>query len=141
MLSSFNHVLLFATLQTVACQTLLSMGFSRQEYWSGLPCPPPGDLSSLGIKPRSPASSASQAGSLPLSHQGSPFLSLYPDIILGGGRGRRLPSWGRKPSREIKPLTVTWPHLYPKENDFPLVRKLKLFFQACYQRQGLLRTN
>ena len=36
--------LLFATLWTVACQAPLSMGFSRQEYWSGLACPPPGDL-------------------------------------------------------------------------------------------------
>ena len=36
---------------TVACQTPLSMGFSRQEYWSGLPCPPPEDLPDLGIEP------------------------------------------------------------------------------------------
>ena len=42
-----------ATLWTVAHQTPLSMGFSRQEYWSGLPCPPPGDLPNLGIKPAS----------------------------------------------------------------------------------------
>ena len=38
-----------------ARQAPLSMGFSRQEYWSGLPCPPPGDLPNPGIKPRSPA--------------------------------------------------------------------------------------
>ena len=42
-------------LWTLAYQTLLSMEFSRQEYWSGLPCPPPGDLPHLGIKLRSPA--------------------------------------------------------------------------------------
>ena len=36
---------------TVACQALLSMEFSRQEYWSGLPCPPPGDLPDPGIEP------------------------------------------------------------------------------------------
>ena len=53
MLSHFNHVWLFATLWTAACQTPLSMGFSRQEYWSGLPCPPPGYLPDLGIKPTS----------------------------------------------------------------------------------------
>ena len=47
---------------TVAHQTSLSMGFSRQEYWSGLLCPPPGDLPNPGIKPRS---SALQADSLP----------------------------------------------------------------------------
>ena len=44
MLSCLSHVRLFATLWTVACQAPLSMAFSRQEYWSGLPCPPPGDL-------------------------------------------------------------------------------------------------
>ena len=42
------------TPQTVAHQAALSMGFSRQEYWSGLPRPPPGDLSNSGIKPWSP---------------------------------------------------------------------------------------
>ena len=44
MLSHFNRVLLFVTLWTIACQAPLSMGFSRQEYWSGLPCPPPENL-------------------------------------------------------------------------------------------------
>ena len=53
MLSRFSHVQLFATLWTVACQAPLSMGLSRQEYWSGLPCPPPRDLSDLGIEPMS----------------------------------------------------------------------------------------
>ena len=43
MLSHFSHVRLFATLWTVGHQAPWSMGFSRQEYWSGLPCPPPGD--------------------------------------------------------------------------------------------------
>ena len=42
------------TLWAVACQAPLSMGFSRQEYCSGLPCPPPGDLPDQGIKPVSP---------------------------------------------------------------------------------------
>ena len=48
-------VLLFVTSCTVAHQAPLSMWFSRQEYWSGLPCPPPGDLPNSGIEPRSPA--------------------------------------------------------------------------------------
>ena len=43
----------FVTLWTVACQSPPSMGFSRQEYWNGLPCPPPGDLPDPGIKPTS----------------------------------------------------------------------------------------
>ena len=51
-----------ATPRTVAHKTPLSMGFSRQEYWSGLPCPPPGDPPDPGMEPRSPAL---QADSLP----------------------------------------------------------------------------
>ena len=70
-LSSFSRVQCFVTLWTVARQAPLSMGFSRQEYWSGLPCPPPVDLPDPGIQPRSPTL---QADSLPLSHQGSLLL-------------------------------------------------------------------
>ena len=57
-LSHFSHVWLFETLWAVACQAPLSIGFSRQEYWSELPCPPPGDLPNQGKGPaslRSPA--------------------------------------------------------------------------------------
>ena len=53
MLSLFSHVQLFATLWMVANQAPLSTGFSWQEYWSGLPCSPPGDLPDPGIKPES----------------------------------------------------------------------------------------
>ena len=56
--SGFSCVQLFAVLRTVADQAPLSMGFSRQEYWSGLPCPLPGDLPNLGIKPISLTSPA-----------------------------------------------------------------------------------
>ena len=48
MLGRFSRVQLFVTLWAVAHQASLSMGFSRQEYWSGLPCPSPGDLPNLG---------------------------------------------------------------------------------------------
>ena len=48
-LGHFSCVQLFVTLWTVACQAPLSMGFSRQEYWSEFPCPPPGDLPDPGI--------------------------------------------------------------------------------------------
>ena len=68
----FSHFWLFATPWTVARQAPLSMGFSRQEYWSGLPCPLPGDLPDPEIEPVSPASPVLQADSLPLSHQVSP---------------------------------------------------------------------
>ena len=50
----FSHVPLFA-IQTIAHQASLSIGFSGQEYWSGLPFPSPGDLTDPGIEPRSPA--------------------------------------------------------------------------------------
>ena len=59
---SLSYVQLPATLWTVARQALLSMGFSRQEYWSGFPCPPPGDLSNPRIKPMSFMSPALAAG-------------------------------------------------------------------------------
>ena len=73
-----SHVLLFATPWTVALQAPLSMGFSRQEYWGGLPFLSPGDLPNPGIEPRSPAL---QADSLPdeppgkLAHSNLPIWS------------------------------------------------------------------
>ena len=63
---SLSCIGLFATLWTVARQAPQSMGFSRQEYWSGLPFPSPGDLNNSGIEPTSPVSLALQANSLPL---------------------------------------------------------------------------
>ena len=72
MLNRFSHVRLFATPWTVAYQAPLSMGFSRQEYWSGLPCPSPGDLPNLTTELASPAALALQVDSLPLSQWGGP---------------------------------------------------------------------
>ena len=62
MVSHFSCVRLFATLWTVARQAPMSMGFSRQECWRELPCPPPGDLSNPGIEPASLTSPASASG-------------------------------------------------------------------------------
>ena len=67
MLSHFSHVQLFATLWTVALQAPLSMGFSRQEYWSGLPFPSQGVLPSPGIEPISLTSPALAGGFLTAS--------------------------------------------------------------------------
>ena len=65
-MSVLSHsVQLFATLWTVAHQAPLSMGFSRQEYWSGLPFPSPGDFPTQGLETMSPASPALWADSLP----------------------------------------------------------------------------
>ena len=71
MLSRFSCVQLFETLWTVACQAPLSIGFSRQN-WSGLPCPPPGDLPDPGIKPTSLMSPALTGRFFPLVPPGKP---------------------------------------------------------------------
>ena len=69
-MKSLSHVRLFATPWTVAYQVPPSMGFSRQECWSGLPFPSPGDLPDPGIEPRSPAL---QADALPSEPPGKPL--------------------------------------------------------------------
>ena len=69
---ALSGVQLIATQRTITHQALESIGFSRQEYWSGLPFPSPGDLPDPGIEPSSPVSSALQADSLPVSHWASP---------------------------------------------------------------------
>ena len=69
MLSHFYCVQLFAVPWTAAFQAPLSMGFFKQEYWSELPCPPPGDLPNPGIEPKSPTV---QVDSLLSEPQGKP---------------------------------------------------------------------
>ena len=70
---SLSRVRLFATPWTVTYQAPLSMGFSRQECWSGLPFPSPGDLPDPGIEPGSPAL---QADALPSEPPGKPPVGL-----------------------------------------------------------------
>ena len=72
---SLSPVQLFATPSTVVYQASPSMGFFRQEYWSGLPFPSPGDLPDPGIEPRSPASSAD---ALPSEPGNQSFLCSWP---------------------------------------------------------------
>ena len=68
---------------TAAHQAPLSMGFSRQEYWSGLPCPPPGDLPDPGIEPISLVSLALQADSLPTEPPGKPNVKYKWKLLFG----------------------------------------------------------
>ena len=78
---SFSRVRLFAIPWTVAHQAPLSMGFSRREYWSGLPFPSPGDLPNPGIEPRSPALQADALTSEPplfLIHSGKDYFENKP---------------------------------------------------------------
>ena len=80
MLNRFSCVQLFVTPWTVALQALLSVGFSRQEYWSGLPCPPPRDLLDPRIEPASPTL---QVDSSPADPLGKPIYiySVYMYIL------------------------------------------------------------
>ena len=71
-----SHVRLIAIPWTVACQAPPFMEFSRQEYWSGLPFPSPGDLPNLGIEPRSPTL---QADALPSELPGKMSLQFTPN--------------------------------------------------------------
>ena len=75
-----SHVQLFETPWTVGHQVALSMKFSRQEYWSGLPFLSPGDLPDSGIEHRSPVLQVDSFHNL--SHQGSPHLPSCTDLIL-----------------------------------------------------------
>ena len=81
---SLSRVQLFATLWTVTYQASPSMGFSRQEYWSGLPFPSPGDLPDPGIEPGSPALQAnaltSEPPGKPNCHQFCSFRQLPPPL-------------------------------------------------------------
>ena len=81
-----SHVQLFVTLWIVACQAPLSVGFSRQEYWNGLPSPFPGNLSDPGIEPEvSCVSCMSKWVLYQLSHQGSSYFTygnIYVNLVL-----------------------------------------------------------
>ena len=97
-----SRVQLFVTPWTIARQAPLSVGSSRQEYWSGLPCPPPGDLPNPGIEPASPTSpvltggffyhSISWEALILLSVQFSPVAQLCPTLCRQGNIGRPLRS-------------------------------------------------
>ena len=78
---------------TRASQALLSMGFSRQEYWSGLPYPPPGALHDLGIKPRPPTL---QADSLPSELPGKAFVIVITDQLCSWEEKLYLPHYHLK---------------------------------------------
>ena len=91
MLSHLGVVQLFVTPWIVVCQATLSMGFSEQEYWSGLPCHPPGELPNPGVEPVSPPAPAFQGASSLLTHRGSPCSNIcayykhikYQGLVLG----------------------------------------------------------
>ena len=106
MLSHFSHVPLFSTLWTIACQDPLSMGFSRQEYWTGLLCPLLGDLPGPGIE----------------------LESLMSPVLAGGffttSSTWEAPIWlDRCPYKKIRYHHAFSPHMYKERPHQDTVRK------------------
>ena len=96
MLNHFSHVQLFTTLWTIAHQTLLSMGFSRQAYWSELPCPPQGDLTNSGFEHR-PFTSPALAGevfTISAYWEATMYSVNFCGIIFPTKLFIKLPTWG-----------------------------------------------
>ena len=84
---SLSHVRPSVTPWTVTRQAPLPMGFLSQEYWSGLPFPPPEDIPNPESKPKSPVALALQADSLPAEPSGSPCNRLFPSKEFYGWKG------------------------------------------------------
>ena len=128
---------------TVACQAPLSIGFSRQEYWSGLPCPPPGDIPNPGMKPRS---STLLVDCLPSKPPGKPKNTGVGSLSFSSQqeRGKAIPL-----SRKILPGShidhfeihlmvqslTTWPHTTLEETGkWCLYSKCRLLFLRSKER-------
>ena len=90
----FSHVQLFETWGTIAYQAPMSIGFSRQEHWSGLPFPPPGDLPNSGIKPVSPTLAG---GFFTTEPPGKPYASF-----------RTVQTLGHNPLSETLEVSCVW---------------------------------
>ena len=108
MLSCFSHVWLFVTPWTIVLQDPLSMGFSRQDYWSGLLCPPPGYLPHPGIEPVSLMPPALASGSFTISTTWeapvkSQFIGKDPDV------GK---DWRQKEKQTAEDEMVGWHHWF-----------------------------
>ena len=109
MLSCLSCVQLFATLWIVAHQASLSMRFSRQEYWSGLSCPSPGDLPDPGIKPTSlisPALADKLFTTSATSVQFSSLTQLCPTLRPHGLQHTRLPCPSPAPQSLFKLMSI-----------------------------------
>ena len=94
---------LCVTTWTVTCQAPLSMGFSRQEYWSGLPCPPPGDRPNPEVKPTSPALAG---GFFTTEPPGKPKGRRMRPIAWHSQKEKRNRSGGNR--TELEPLSNLW---------------------------------
>ena len=115
LLGHFSCIWLCGTLWTVARQAALSMGFSRQEYWSGLPYPPAGDLPDSGAEPASLVSPALAGGFFTTSPSGEPLTSgsfqmcLWPfSSFFDRELMQDLETWGNKQKAVIHPAAVSF---------------------------------
>ena len=132
MLSCFSFIRLFATLWTSAgCQASLSMRCSKQEYWSRLPCPPPGDLPNPGIEPRSPTL---QADSSPSEPQGKPKNTGVGSLSLLQGDPGIEPG---SPALQVDSLPAE-PQGKPKNTGVGSLSLLQQIFPTQDSNQGLL---
>ena len=122
-----SHVQLFATPWTVAHQAPLSMAFSRQEYWSGLPFPSPGDLPDPGIKL---ASLTLQVDSLPLRHLGSSQRDIKMIIHKLENKG----SWGCLSCRDsgLQPVKLSFSTLSTASTIWTQGWKFVMLSAMCY---------
>ena len=101
-----SRVRFFATPWTVAYQAPLSMGFSRQEYWSGVPLPSPGDLTDPGIEPQSPAFQADALTS-------EPSRKLRKRKLAWGQESQTATVYSSHEFREdFSRITLLWPHFF-----------------------------
>ena len=136
-LSHFSRVQPSATPWTVACHAPLFTGFYRQEYWSGLPFPPPGDLSHPGIQPMSHVSHHMHwpADSLPLAPPGKPCAVMGCTAILlqeVAGSGKMTPSAGNP----IISYPATLPHITELQLYFLHVQNLDSIQNTSYSGLG-----
>ena len=130
-LSRFSHFWLGATLWTAACQASLSTGFSRQEYWSGCPCPSPGHIPNPGVKPMSLSSSALAAAAAAKSLQLCPTLC---DPIDGSPPG--FPAPGILQARTLDWVAISFSNAWKwklKVKSFSCVQLFTTPWTAAYQ--------
>ena len=110
MLSHFTRVQLLATPQTVALQAPLFIGFSRQEYWSGLPSPPPGDLPDPGMEPASLTSPELACGFLTTVREPHFYISkLSEGALLKPLNNQNQYLFSKEISKAIDETIASWP--------------------------------